>query len=684
MRVYYVRVPGQCSHGASLLHLEGDSFLMHAGGAFLTLRVPEDVMYGRTVDTLHVSHWWKDTPGLCVVFRQDGLVQATCSQSDKTSVGVRDVYFSTDDDYIFVTDTRAEYTVPSHVTDVVAPTIWTSSNYNEEPRWLWSIDGEELMWTDPRPVVTYCDAFGMLGDAYGTDVLHIAVTGVPVVPWGTGWLTAVTLCVDTEAAMACTETLVTRPLKIYLTNVTCPPKLICFVVLVRFDASQSVTHVSHAFLPEGFASVAPTGLHVRPSNLAALIALHAPDCRDTPLMALTNTDVHRYMIPTFDFTPSNFGFVTMPPTNPKPKRIAVLGYYRRHNTGDDCFQYVFEMWQRRHYPHCTLSFFNPYDIGKLPKDIDIVIIGGGDLINAYFVDRIRTLLLTVGPVIVSMVSVGTPYVNAIPGDDYLDFAHHVCTRNMHDIDLLSRRSPNATVMFFPDMVHALRTPRIEHPLLRRLDAIARPLVGFCLTRTIYHASHAPEYFNMVCKYAELIQQLVLFQGVHVVLLPFGINMRNAKENDVKLHYQIMALVSPAVASHVTNITPQSVGHNFANIATYITFVDNLVPRFDFAVCARFHAHVLCMNHRVPFMSVSTTRKVTELLLQYNLTECQYLMQLSQLNAPIDFDVDHFATAIKNAMSPDYAARLRADLKRLMRRVDDHIPHFVSYLETMLA
>jgi polysaccharide pyruvyl transferase WcaK-like protein len=172
--------------------------------------------------------------------------------------------------------------------------------------------------------------------------------------------------------------------------------------------------------------------------------------------------------------------------------------------------------------------------------------------------------------------------------------------------------------------------------------------------------------------------------VHVVLIPFGINKKNDTENDLKLYRQIMATLNATVTKHVSLATPESAGHNYTDTNVYITYIDNIIRRLDFALCARFHAHVLCMNHQVPFLSISTTRKVTELLNQYDMVEFQYLMQTSHLNAPIDFDVKHFYHTIRTCMQDKVNVEMRAKLHDVMQDIDGHIVHFKQYLHAILS
>lgn len=78
--------------------------------------------------------------------------------------------------------------------------------------------------------------------------------------------------------------------------------------------------------------------------------------------------------------------------------ICVLGYYFRNNLGDDSFINAFECLFRKALPDCTykLLFCNTDDIEKLPDGTDVVICGGGDIVNTYFIHKIKAILESSG------------------------------------------------------------------------------------------------------------------------------------------------------------------------------------------------------------------------------------------------------------------------------------------------
>ena len=73
--------------------------------------------------------------------------------------------------------------------------------------------------------------------------------------------------------------------------------------------------------------------------------------------------------------------------------ILILGYYDKFNIGDDCFKIAFREFISE---ENNLIFINPC-LQKnsnylIPENIDCVIVGGGDIVNIYFLRSIFELI----------------------------------------------------------------------------------------------------------------------------------------------------------------------------------------------------------------------------------------------------------------------------------------------------
>ena len=129
--------------------------------------------------------------------------------------------------------------------------------------------------------------------------------------------------------------------------------------------------------------------------------------------------------------------------------ILILGYYDRHNIGDDYYKTMFSHILHKH----KLTIINTDDIDKVPKKTDLIICGGGDMMNSYFIDNVNKIVKNSnykGPVYA--ISVGLPYPSFIKegGLDIFDF---ITVRHKTDHNLLLERFDAEHVKYMPDLVN---------------------------------------------------------------------------------------------------------------------------------------------------------------------------------------------------------------------------------------
>lgn len=356
--------------------------------------------------------------------------------------------------------------------------------------------------------------------------------------------------------------------------------------------------------------------------------------------------------------------------------ILILGYYDRHNTGDDCFKVIISrMIERLNDQHDDANyvpfFRNPDDISSVYiYNPLLVLVGGGDIVNPYFVDRIKKLLEHFPPQKVALFSVGIPYQSCVTSK-YLDFASTIFVRNASDVIFLQSKYQNniKRIEYFPDLVHSLQNwlPRFrsKSSIYDFSNVGDRPIIGLCLTRTIYQQGYLAEYNNIELKLATVVENLVKIMNAHIVMIPFGINQGNNKENDIVLFDGILNNLNKDVRNHVTYIYPSDEIFDAGDPSVYISYLDEHVfPNLTMAVCARFHAHVLCLNHGIPILSIATTRKVFELLKQWGVSDtCSFSMKVSHLFSPIDFDVDDLLTSVNKILERREEISMKMTLKK---------------------
>jgi exopolysaccharide biosynthesis predicted pyruvyltransferase EpsI len=138
------------------------------------------------------------------------------------------------------------------------------------------------------------------------------------------------------------------------------------------------------------------------------------------------------------------------------KRILVIGFYNRGNLGDEAFKPAFQKLLASVHNH-TAAFICVDDLHVCSaNDYDVIIIGGGDIFNSYFMPRIekftakfKGLLLAVG--------IGVPFISIVR-DLNLKKYNAIFTRNAEDVSFITHYSHSMRAHFLPDIVFALDCP----------------------------------------------------------------------------------------------------------------------------------------------------------------------------------------------------------------------------------
>lgn len=279
--------------------------------------------------------------------------------------------------------------------------------------------------------------------------------------------------------------------------------------------------------------------------------------------------------------------------------LLVLGFYNRHNLGDDTFKECIPLL----FPGCTCTFVCTDDFNGTLDNYDGVICGGGDIINEYFHRAIKSSLLGCEKNVFAL-GVGIPFLSCIT-EGYADIYDHIFVRNRTDLKSLQRRMGSQYVHYLPDLVFKLERPPLISPPERE-----RPRVGFFLAQSIF------KYRSIVYTLVRFIEGLT--ENYDCVLYAFNTS-GNESEDDTYINKDIHQLLDN------DNVF---IDNNRYTAEELI----NIMRDLDFGVCMRFHSHIFATIADLPFMSIFATRKVLQYVTEEDY-KWHYAIELDENGKP---------------------------------------------------
>lgn len=266
-------------------------------------------------------------------------------------------------------------------------------------------------------------------------------------------------------------------------------------------------------------------------------------------------------------------------------RLLATGFYDRGNLGDTCYPLVL-----RRVFGSDIECVCTDDLRGIPEGTEAVIVGGGDVVNPFFMDKVAQLLQGfAGPAY--LLSIGIPFAGGDLG--YLAMFDHVFVRTAADYKLASTVLPSSDLTCYRDMAWSL--PRtVERPVR---SAQRLPCVAVALAQP-YFANNA---HGAVLKDAvvELVTALAKTSS-EVLLLAFNTRLPAVNECDILLNREICARAGMDNVRSVEDVTDPEA-------------MLQLYDRVDLLIAMRLHSIIFAAMKHLPFVCMYTTRKVGNLL-----------------------------------------------------------------------
>jgi len=287
--------------------------------------------------------------------------------------------------------------------------------------------------------------------------------------------------------------------------------------------------------------------------------------------------------------------------------IFIIGYYNHHNIGDEqyklTFNYTFELLGLTNY---TLTYHDCDKLNELTvDDNDIIVLGGGDVLNDYFVDKLIEKFYGKSNKIFA-ISVGIPYKSIIETGKLFIF-DYIFLRNKTDYKLMKKIMPNRT-FFIPDISYKLdciiRDPfsSLNYKLSNTKN------IALVLSRSIYNSNYEEIYYQNVKTFATFIIDILETSDYTIVLVPFDTSGSNLN-NDTLLYNDILESISETISE--TQLL-----NRIVNIDTEISVEQtfSLFKYFTYVVSMKYHGILFSIYNEVPFLALYSSSKVEKLLL----------------------------------------------------------------------
>ena len=261
--------------------------------------------------------------------------------------------------------------------------------------------------------------------------------------------------------------------------------------------------------------------------------------------------------------------------------VLVLGFYDRDNTGDEMYKIAF----RQIFPErVKLTFKCTDDVSEIPEDVDVVVVGGGDVINAYFMDKVLRLVRWFRGRVYAL-SVGIPYASCAR---YLEAFDHVYVRSRDDYDVARPVIGSKNVTLLPDACFSLKENRLGQPLSFSVGNKRLPRIGICLAN--------PSTMNNAHFVERLASVLRHLKDVEIHVIPFNMCVASPHECDLQ-----------ACATFAAGI-PGSINHELTRPADAVAQVRNM----DLNICMRYHSAVFSLAWGVKTIIVTCSSKLEKL------------------------------------------------------------------------
>jgi polysaccharide pyruvyl transferase WcaK-like protein len=314
-------------------------------------------------------------------------------------------------------------------------------------------------------------------------------------------------------------------------------------------------------------------------------------------------------------------------------KCLALGFFDRGNFGDELYKSVYaDCLAAKDIEFTCMSLEDMKPAPKVPSCFDAVCVGGGDILNAYFMRHLAPKLASFKGTKIAL-SVGVPFESCTP---YVDLFDYVILRAHVDEETIKARIGAEHVACFPDMAYTLRVPRtIGLPWI-----ISPRRIGVFLSRPIFAGGKNRHYSRVVRDIANNLDSVCRsYPGAILYLIPCN-TFESHDENDTILNAEVQALCQTSGRIKVVQEEQWS-----------LRAYQRWFGAIDAAVCMRYHSAVMSMMFEVPFVALVCTRKMRTFLEDNEMRDHGCPMEVDpQTHAPIGLKAEAVAKGLQHVLS----------------------------------
>jgi hypothetical protein len=272
-------------------------------------------------------------------------------------------------------------------------------------------------------------------------------------------------------------------------------------------------------------------------------------------------------------------------------KTLILGFYNRKNLGDDTYVHALPRVLK---PVGEIYFQNMDDIQEIPNDVNVVVIGGGDVINEYFMKKAMKLLKDFKGRVYG-VSVGIPYASA--SHAFLGIFDHLYVRSSRDFEVASKVMGEQNVTQMIDAGFELTFPR----RMPSKNAHGRKRVALCLAQPAFYGNEHKT--QLVSSILDTLVSTYYETGnnIEYTFLAFNTNTRNQSECDIYINEELAALLTaqgiPCNCHHVGLDDPYKM-------------IEYFQRHVDIVICMRFHSVVFALMTNTRFIALYSSQKIS--------------------------------------------------------------------------